>query len=353
MMDAVREDVKFNCDVSDAKYWGFFSVCGLLMRLRDLFRSESNLRPWSTIEKEKISSWIAAKESAWPALEKEEFRDLSIGGRTFDPFDVSGINTALNEEGLVYGAGYGLHKKPAFFLADLHSMRRLYDLTVYTGTREHVRDLFASPAMLQGRCVFLRLETLEEHLWETFLEVRGKKDVYPRDVFSDYGISLDESVDERVFRRLDDVTSRYSRILQYHELGESVEDIPGWHDILAAVSDRTTEYFLRALKDLIADTSDYGPLRRIIQTHDKGALALFVSSQEGFRKTLYPELRTVLDAFFVDGDWVAVDTVRRQGYERFTAKSREIVGLYEGRGLRETVDDAIGAFVRATTGLRS
>ena len=115
MMDAVREDVKFNCDVSDAKYWGFFSVCGLLMRLRDLFRSESNLRPWSTIEKEKISSWIAAKESAWPALEKEEFRDLSIGGRTFDPFDVSGINTALNEEGLSTEPGTDCTRNPLFF----------------------------------------------------------------------------------------------------------------------------------------------------------------------------------------------------------------------------------------------
>ena len=55
--DLIR-DVKLNCDISDAKYWGYFSVCGLLMRYRDLFRSEMGLKPWSEISRTEIAAWL-------------------------------------------------------------------------------------------------------------------------------------------------------------------------------------------------------------------------------------------------------------------------------------------------------
>jgi hypothetical protein len=29
MDSSLLNDIKFNCDVSDAQYWGYFSVCGL------------------------------------------------------------------------------------------------------------------------------------------------------------------------------------------------------------------------------------------------------------------------------------------------------------------------------------
>src|SRR5512139_980026 len=105
-MDAVLEDIKFNCDVSDARYWGYFSICGLLMRYRDLFRSERGLEPWSPIARAEIAGWIGRKESRWTALEDRELRDLVIRGTTYSPFDIDGINEALHADGYVYGAGY-------------------------------------------------------------------------------------------------------------------------------------------------------------------------------------------------------------------------------------------------------
>ena len=39
MDSKLLDDIKYNCDVSDAQFWGYFSICGLLMRYRDLFRS--------------------------------------------------------------------------------------------------------------------------------------------------------------------------------------------------------------------------------------------------------------------------------------------------------------------------
>jgi len=90
-------DIKFNCDVSDAQYWGYFSVCGLLMRYRDLYRSERSLKPWKEINREEIMSWISSKESRWPELEEKGFRDLKIAENTYGPFDVVEVNRALKD----------------------------------------------------------------------------------------------------------------------------------------------------------------------------------------------------------------------------------------------------------------
>jgi hypothetical protein len=48
MPETLHKDIKFNCDVSDARFWGYFSICGLLMRYRDLYRSEQGLEPYRT-----------------------------------------------------------------------------------------------------------------------------------------------------------------------------------------------------------------------------------------------------------------------------------------------------------------
>ena len=59
----LENDIKFNCDVSDAQYWGYFSVCGLLMRYRDLYRSEKGIKPWAEINHQDIGAWIENKEA--------------------------------------------------------------------------------------------------------------------------------------------------------------------------------------------------------------------------------------------------------------------------------------------------
>src|SRR3990172_662767 len=133
-------DIKFNCDVSDAQFWGYFSVCGLLMRYRDLFRSEKKLKPWSEINREEIMSWISIKESRWPELEEKGFRDLTIGENTYGPFEVVEINHVLKDQNLIYGAGYGMYMKPTFFLAELRSLSEISGLTVYTSGIEFIRD---------------------------------------------------------------------------------------------------------------------------------------------------------------------------------------------------------------------
>ncbi len=183
MDDTLLRDIKFNCDVSDARYWGYFSICGLLIRYRDLYRSEKGLAFRAEIRSDAIGAWIQAKESAWPALERQTFRSLTLNGKSYDPFDLDGINRLLVPQGLIYGAGYGMYMKPTFFLASLVAVREVDGLTVYTSDAELVRDLFTSAGMLQGTSILLRLEPLSMLLMSKFSSLDPRKAAALDDAF--------------------------------------------------------------------------------------------------------------------------------------------------------------------------
>jgi hypothetical protein len=52
-MEQLLKTIKLNCHISDARYWGYFSICGLLMRMLDLYRSENGLKPGIPFQKRK------------------------------------------------------------------------------------------------------------------------------------------------------------------------------------------------------------------------------------------------------------------------------------------------------------
>jgi len=338
-MDAgLQSDIKFNCDVSDAKFWGFYSVCGLLMRYRDLFRSEKGLKPWADIRRGDIAAWIEQKEARWPEMEQKDLRDLVIGDKSFHPFDVSGINGALNGSGLVYGAGYGMYLKPTFFVAELRSVRRISGLTVYTSGRELVRDLFTSPGMLQEKTVFLRLEPLIVLLLYKHSELNTRQVSALEDAFAHYGLPRRQIIDGTFELRIAEMAERYAEILLAHELAEDAEEVPDWKEVLSlAAGDRQAEHYLRAVKDLIADTSDRGPLRKIIESRDRGALGLTIALSEGYRKILYPEIKEAYADLALRNDWLAVEQARKTGYTRFRSRRDEIVRLFRNSRGKEDV----------------
>jgi hypothetical protein len=323
-------DIKFNCDVSDAQYWGYFSVCGLLMRYRDLFRSEKGLKPWAEINREEILSWIAGKESRWPDLEEKGFRDLAIGGIKYSPFDLVGINHALKQQHLIYGAGYGMYMKPTFFLAELRTLHEVSGLTVYTSGTEFVRDLFTAAGMLQSKSIFLRLEPLTMLLLYKFSELNTRHVSALEDAFAQYGFQHRQIIDETFEKRIEKMAERYAGVVLRHEIAESREDISEWKDLLSEAGDRKAEHYLRAIKDLIADTSDHGPYKKIIDMRDRGALSLTIALMEGYRRVLFPEIQGAYNEFCRLGDWSAMERSRQAGYERFLSHRDAIVDLYHG-----------------------
>jgi hypothetical protein len=330
MDTALIDDIKFNCDVSDAQYWGYFSVCGLLMRYRDLFRSEKGLKPWAEIDRGEILSWISGKESRWPELEHKGFRDLTIGGKQYGPFDLDEINHALKDQHLIYGAGYGMYMKPTFFLAEFNSHHEVSGLAVFTSGNEIVRDLFTAAGMLQGRNIFLRLEPLVMLLLYKFSELNTRHVSALEDAFAHYGFQHRQIIDDMFVKRIKKMAERYAEVLLYHEIAESREDIPVWKDILSGAGDRKAEHYLRAIKDLMADTSDHGPYSWIIGTRDGGALSLTIALMEGYRRLLYPEMQSAYNEFQRHEDWSALERCRQEGYARFRSRRDVIVDLYQG-----------------------
>jgi hypothetical protein len=328
MDEALLRDIKFNCDVSDAQFWGYYSVCGLLMRYRDLFRSEKGLKPWADIRRDEIGAWIGQKESRWPELEPQAFRELTIGNRTYHPYDVVGINGALNKEGLIYGAGYGMYMKPTFFLAELRSVSQISGLTAFTSGTERVRDLFTAPAMLQNKTVFLRLEPLMTLLLYKHSELNVRRGTALENAFAHYGFPHRQLIDVTFYERLEKMTEHYAEVLLFHEIAEDSEELVEWKDLLTLAGDRQVEHYLRAVKDLIADTSDRGPFKKIIERRDRGALGLSVALMEGYRKTLYPELKEAYADFSLHQDWTVLEKVRREGYVRFVRERAEILDIY-------------------------
>lgn len=341
-VEDLKQQVKLNCAISDARFWGYYSICGLLMRLRELYRSEKGLRPWDKTPVEEMSGWIAETERQWKSLEHEDFRPLVVAGDIYDPFDADGLNGLLNQEGYVYGGGYGRFNKPTFFLASLERKREHYDYLIYYAGKELCRDLSTSAAMLQGRCIFMRLEPLKTLLWDKFQELQGRRfGGLLKEAFSSVGIGGEGSSEELV-ERIESVSLEVSEIFVLHETGEAFEDERSdeWREVLSVNTDRAAEFYMRGVKDLLADTSEKGPLRYLIEGKKRALLNFHVAFLDGIRKEIFPEIMNAFQAFSGTGDWALLEDARRTGYERAGRLRDQVLGLWR-KGEAETIVTAI------------
>jgi hypothetical protein len=327
-VDAFIRDVKYNCDVSDAHFWGSFSLCGLLMRMRGLYRDDRRLRPWEPINHEEILEWISVKEECWNALQGQSYRPLPISSSVCDPFDVIAINREIEADALVYGAGYGLYMKPTFFVGALRSRRVVRGYTAYLVGREEARDIFTSAGLLQGRQIFVRLDALRTSLWEMFLEAQGKNNRAVMGAFQRFRVMPGMDYDEEFESRFEALTEHYAESVLLHELAEAQEDVPGWSDALSQCGDRRTEYLLRQVKDAIADSSDHGPLRSLIDRRDAAGLTLYLESLSAYHTKRCPQLWDAFTASLRAGDWEAMDGARQALHDRFTGVRDRILSSH-------------------------
>ena len=143
-----------------------YSICGLAMRLRDLFKWENGLPPWVEKDSSEVLEWIEKKENKWEKYSENDYAELTINGKKFDPFDTLGINNVLEPHNFFYGAGYAHSLKPTFFLAALEEKKEINGISVYTFGRELARDLLTIPALTQDGCVLLRQESARLYLWD-------------------------------------------------------------------------------------------------------------------------------------------------------------------------------------------
>ena len=314
----LRRQVKKNCDISDARHAGVYSLCGLLLRVRDLYKLEHGMVPWREPQPAELMGWMEEREEYWEKIMEEEIQPLVFNGASFDPFDMGGLNRILRPLGLIYGAGYGIGMKPTFFLAESDESWTVEGLRVDVVNRELVRDIFMSPAMRRGKQIFARRSCMLFYLWEQILEARPSAREALDFALARHGASLDEF--RRDAARLGDQLERIAWLeletWVYHEIGEALDDgFDGrlFRELVSAYANSPVEIFVRVLKDVLADTHPGGLLGHIVQNRIESSLGFYVAFQSAISRTVFPEIREAFRRFRQIGDWGLIEAARDAG----------------------------------------
>jgi hypothetical protein len=341
----IVDQVLENCDISDAAHAGLYTVCGLALRLRDLYKWQKGLAPWEERDSTEILDWIEQKENTWNDLGDREFMPLSILGNTYDPFDTIGINAVLEPRGLLYGAGYGRSLKPTFFLAYVEDKREINGHPVYFLGHELARDLFTMPALHQDNSVVLRKESARLFLWDQITYIRESGRFALKYGMELCGLQYDNL--KALQQDLTKVFAVYEEIYIYHETGEMhdvVFDRQTWREVIGGYPHTPVELLARAVKDLLADTNEFGTLRHIIRERNTVSLAFYVAFFHGLPKELFPELIDAFRKFVSTSDWQIVEEAVSRGHGIAKAHAEKIMEIYQTgkrRGTKEWAKEQI------------
>ena len=330
-IESLSSQVKHNCNISDARHWGYYSLCGLLLRLRELYRSEKGIPLWETMPQEDIGGWIASRENLWRELEDKELTPITMNENVFGPFEIEKINAELEKHGLIYGAGLGLYRKPCFFLADLLSKETMNGFDVYVAGTEYARDLSDHPAMLQGNVVYARVAPTKLLIWTRFEEMRCRGKSALMFAFANYGIAPEEAPSEDIGRRISLIAHAEAETYIHHEIGEAVEGEKigaEWKEFLTSLPAGRVELLARAVKDILADTGDNGMLNYIIRKQKAGSLGFYLVFLSGMRKLLFPEMQDAFGLFVGSGDWSLIDHARKAGYRKAYGYMERLLSAY-------------------------
>jgi|WetSurMetagenome_2_1015567.scaffolds.fasta_scaffold24441_2 hypothetical protein len=333
--------IKTNCNISDAKYWGSYSLCGLLLRLRELYRAEKGLKPWEGLLQKDVGDWITERETLWREIENRDLEGISVNGDVYSPFDVEKINALLNRAGLLYGAGFGLYMKPVFFVTDIISHKKVDGFDVYVAGTEYARDLSDYPAVLQGNVIISRVDLTRLMLWNRFEELRYKKTKCKLSfAFLQYGITQKSGIDEDMYERISRIALAEAETYIHHELGEAYEgrrlgEI--WKVFLTSLPHSQAEVFARAVKDVLSDTADKGMLSYIMEKRNAGSLGFYNVFLSGFRKIIFPEMVAAFQKFSETFEWEEIERARLAGYRNAANYADRLLSVYQKHGSQPEV----------------
>ncbi len=303
-LDRLIQQIQRNCDISDAHHGGVFSICGLALRLRDLFKWERGLAPWEEGDPSAVLEWIGVRETYWETLVGSELGTLPVNGRSVDPFDTETVNAALEAHRLYYGAGYGRGLKPTFFLAAVDVAQEIEDCRVYRLGRELARDLLTLPALSQNGTILLRRQSARSMLWDQIAYVPPSGQRSLDAALAACGITGRRPSE---LRRKWGALVRLQEVIHLrHELGEVKESgFPRdrWQEMIAAFPLTRIELLARHVKDLLADTHPLGPLCYLGRTRNRAGVGLYLAFTDRLTRDLFPELLPAANECLRTGDW--------------------------------------------------
>ncbi len=330
MIEKVALQVRSNCELSNARNWGTYSVCGLLMRLTELYRWERKIEPWLGIDHSALLDWVDEQEMRWEKICGREFHSIEINGKKYPPFGVEEINQELRGTGYLYGAGYVGALKPSFFLAELEKTYREDGFEIRILGRELARDLVPHPAMLQGSKILGRTQSLSYFLWEKLLEARASSSrTLLRSSFE--GCGYDFALEpERQIATMKTLIREELKALLHHEIGEALDEVlpsKEWASIIKAFPQSRVEHLTRGIKDVLADTHEKGMLSYIIREKKLGSLGFYASLGFGYRKLLMPEMGRAYKEV-KQGDWGVAEEAMREGREKAEEYAEALLEIY-------------------------
>lgn len=317
--------VQRNCDISDARHAGDFGLCTFLLKMREFYRWEHEVPFGGSLPADELSDWLSAREALWSRIEADAFSPLRLEGGQAGPFDTDAVNRELLPRGYVYSAGYGLLRKPLFFLGRLQRVEERAGFTILVSSCEYARELAAAPAMLQGRTIFLRHECVRRYLWEKFDEWRWRKldNAMGRALMSYPFMADAELALERMAR--DEAETMIS-----HEIGEArAGELLGeaWHEMLGFLARTRAESVARAVRDLLADC--LSTLPDLLQRAHLPGLHFYFATFEGMRRQLFPQAMLAYRSFLPHGDLRPLAEIVHEGKGRWLALARDMLSQYQ------------------------
>lgn len=332
-IDDLAAQIRRNCLTADARRWGYFSLCGLLLRLRDLYKREAGLPPWARLDTATVLPWVGEREAAWAALEEKEPAAVQIGGGTCDPLDEDAVNALLPPGRWLYAAGHGPGGHPLFVLGEIVERREVGGAEVFVLGRELAHDLVPVPAMCRpGRIVARRAAALG-HLWAAVEEAAGAREPGPTaDAVAEAGgvLTAVASDPEGHVDLLETLAGMQLEAAILHELGELAEDRRRggrWEALLLRTCGTRAEQLGRALKDALADAGEGGLLQELIARRARIPLALRAAAGVWLVKKLLPEARAIWDAARVGG-WDEAERLRRDAAARLECQAERLFELF-------------------------
>ena len=340
----ISRQVQKNCDISDAQHAGALSMCSFLLLIRNFLKWENGSEPWEEGESSVVTEWIGEKEDLWSEMTETPYGAISIKGSERDAFALEEINSVLAEDGLLYGAGYAGGMKPTFFLGRLEKRERVNGISVYTLGHELARDMLGAPALRQHHRIYLRRECARFFVWDRLFEkVTAKK---PAALFAlnEFGVHDLEGMR----RHLDVVVEQQVRLMLHHEIGECGQEDHDevFKELLAAYPLTPIERFVRALRDVLADTHPQGTLGYLVESRNSGALGLYVSFIDGFARSLFPEIARAFLDFLSNRDWSVVAETRVKARAKLENMARDLSDFASKRS--ELGDESVGKAIRET-----
>jgi hypothetical protein len=337
--------VQVNCDISDARYAGNYSLCTFLLKMRELYRWEHDLPLSAPLARDAVGRWLSEREQHWDTLDGAELRALAIDDATFDPFDSSAINARLTPHGRIYSAGRGLFGKPQFVLGELKRSFVDDNVTFHVSGREFAREISASPAMALGETVFIRQESLRRFLWEKIEEWRWKKNDSAPLARALACYANPDDLDAT----LEQMTENETATLVYHELGEvRVSRVVGtrWHDMLNALTRAKVEFLARAARDNLADCMVTLP--NLLAQRNDAALHFYFANFTGLRREIFPDAQNAYLRWIGGGSTRALAELCERGVAHWSDAVARMVDRYAAAP--ETIDADIEAQFAAAPG---